>query len=110
MKDQTARHGKPQPAKPAAEGGGDGADWRLPSGLQLAEFALRGGFIAPGLLTKFPIAPLPTFEAAAAQQRESSGQASGRTARKRAAGSEPDDAETAPVEIATGRMPRRGNR
>jgi hypothetical protein len=30
----------------------ESSEWRLPSGLQLAEFALRGGFIAPGLLPR----------------------------------------------------------
>jgi hypothetical protein len=30
----------------------ESGEWRLPSGLQLAEFALRGGFIAPGLLPR----------------------------------------------------------
>ena len=36
-----------------------GEDWRLPSGLQLAEFALRGGFIAPGLLKRTPPTTIP---------------------------------------------------
>lgn len=28
------------------------ANWRMPSGLGLAEFALRGGFVAPGLMKR----------------------------------------------------------
>lgn len=30
----------------------DDAGWRMPSGLGLAEFALRGGFVAPGLMKR----------------------------------------------------------
>jgi hypothetical protein len=44
-----------QVATAASAGGSSGFDaggWRLPSGLQLAEFALRGGFIAPGLMPR----------------------------------------------------------
>ena len=38
------------------------ADWNLPSGESLAEFALRFGFLAPALLgPKTQIAPPPQF-------------------------------------------------
>ena len=30
----------------------DLGNWRMPSGLGLAEFALRGGFVAPGLMRR----------------------------------------------------------
>jgi hypothetical protein len=33
------------------------ADWRLPSGKALAEFALEAGFLAPSLLRGIPQAP-----------------------------------------------------
>lgn len=28
------------------------SNWRMPSGVGLAEFALRGGFVAPGLMKR----------------------------------------------------------
>jgi len=36
----------------AAEGAQLHANWRMPSGLGLAEFALKGGFVAPGLMKR----------------------------------------------------------
>jgi hypothetical protein len=36
----------------AVAGDIDLGNWRMPSGLGLAEFALRGGFVAPGLMRR----------------------------------------------------------
>lgn len=33
------------------------ANWRMPSGLGLAEYALRGGFVAPSLMKRGPLGP-----------------------------------------------------
>lgn len=41
---------RPGPVRSASQAGE--ADWRMPSGLGLAEFALRGGFVAPGLMKR----------------------------------------------------------
>ena len=41
----------------------DSRDWRLPSGMALAEFALQSGFLA-SLLMKVEGAPPPFFEGA----------------------------------------------
>jgi hypothetical protein len=49
--------------------------WRLPCGLQLAEFALRGGFIAPGLLPKPNLSTALPF-----QGRDAAGEAVGKHA------------------------------
>ena len=35
-------------------------NWRLPSGQPLAEFAINGGFVAPGLLRRFPASQAPS--------------------------------------------------
>lgn len=41
---------RPVPATPASSA--QTADWRMPSGVGLAEYAWRGGVVAPGLMKR----------------------------------------------------------
>jgi hypothetical protein len=72
----------PAAAPPGSDPAFDADGWRLTSGLQLAEFALRGGFIAPGLLPKPNLSAPVRRGAAAAEPLARPARARARVSRK----------------------------